>query len=148
MLFLKWAHCALRAQRRGSQPKWKVQEEERIQGRLPRSYIGNEYSEAKSIWQEKGGMIKKEAEKERMNDFIFSSCQSILASCPGFTTCQLKFNWKKSLIKRLIVTQIPISGGKIHHLCRLLLFWHLEKSCLLAKCRYLQQTYFQYSGSF
>jgi len=47
--------CALIAQRRGSQPKWKVQEEERIQGRFPRRYIGNEYLEAKSIWQERGG---------------------------------------------------------------------------------------------
>lgn len=45
------------------------------------------------------------------------------------------------------MTQIPISGGKIHHLCRLLLFWHLEWSCLLAKCGYLQSSYFQSPGS-
>lgn len=31
-------------------------------------------------------------QEERINGFTFPGCQSILASCPGFTTCQLKLN--------------------------------------------------------
>ena len=98
-------------QRRGVEPKWKLgwRREEFmasfLEGHWKCIFRGE-------VYLTRRGKFKWKVGRERINGFIFSRCQSSLASCPGSTTCQLKLNWEESLIKRLIVTQSPISRGK------------------------------------